>query len=87
MDRYRFKTPDRKIYWARRLGLFVISEKTERFVWVPIGHGNIRPSLRTGTTTRMNVNDHIRGSVASTVAIFTTRHFVSPAPSYASSPD
>ena len=34
----------------------------------------------------MNVNDRIRGHVASAVAHFTKRHFVSPAPSYASSP-
>ena len=90
MDRLEVQDPspeDSSDGAARKLGLFVISEETECFVWIPIGHGNIRPPpLRTRTTTRMNVNDRIRGRGAIAVAIFTERHFVSPAPSYASSP-
>lgn len=59
----------------RRFGLVVISEETEDFVWVPVGHGNVGPPLRTRTAERMNMHDGMWCRVASTFAIFTKRHF------------
>ena len=63
----------------RRFGLVVISEETEGFVWVPIGHLNLLgPSLRTQTAARMNMHDGMSCRVASTLAIFEKRHFGAP---------
>jgi hypothetical protein len=67
----------------RRFVPLVISEKRKGFVWVLIGQNVIRwPPLRTRTTTRMNVDDGMRGRMAGALAVFTKRHFATPAQSY-----
>ena len=43
----------------RRFGLVVIPEETEDFVWVPVGHSNVGPPLRTRSAARMNMHDGI----------------------------
>ena len=58
-----------------RFGLVVLSEESEGFVWVPVGHGNVGPTLRTRTAARMNMHYGMWCRVVSTFAFFTKRHF------------
>ena len=65
----------------RRFISLVISEKSEGFVGVHFAGQNAfgRPSYRTRTTTRMNVDDGIRGRMARAPAIFAKGQVVAPA--------